>query len=455
MPPQRAVPLPGQDAGTEVRAARRAHDRQILALGIPALGALAADPLVSLVDTAFVGRLGTAALAALGIDAAIFGLAFFAFNFLAYGVTPLVAKAIGEGDTDRAGRVVANGMLAAIGLGVLVTVVLQLGAGPIIDLMGASDEVARQAAGYLRIRALAAPAVLIITLGHGAFRGHQDTRTPFYVTLGFNVVNLVLDPLLIFGAGWDLNGAAVATLVAQWVGAIWFVVLIRRRLGLPVGGVEARELFGLLRVGRDVVIRTAALLVTFTVATRVAATIGDAEVAAHQVGMQILIFLALSIDALAIAAQSLIARFVGEQRRQDAWDVSVRLLQLGGVVGLGLFALLVLTGSVVPGWFTSEPEVREAIESMWLILAIMQPLGALVYVWDGIVMGAADFGYLAGAMVLSGLAAIAMLLLVAPFEWGLPGVWWAIGLLNLARAATLGWWHFRPASALRPAPEVA
>ncbi len=434
-----------------MKPSRRAHDRLILALGLPALGALAADPLVSLVDTAFVGRLGTSSLAALGIDAAIFGLAFFAFNFLAYGVTPLVAKAIGEGDTERAARVVANGLVAAVGLGVLVTVVLQVAAGPILDLMGASTDVASEALGYLRIRALAAPAVLIITLGHGAFRGHQDTRTPFVITLGFNVVNLVLDPLLIFGAGWGLNGAAVATLIAQWVGAGWFLVLIRRRLGLRLGGVESGEMLGLLRVGRDVVIRTAALLATFTFATRVAATIGDAEVAAHQVGMQILIFLALSIDALAIAAQTLIARFVGEGRRSEAWDVSVRLLQLGAVVGAGFFVLLLLTRSTVPGWFTNEPEVLEAIESMWLILAVMQPLAALVYVWDGVVMGAAAFGYLAWAMVLSGVVAIVMLSFVLPFEWGLPGVWWSLGLLNIVRAGTLGWWHLRPASSLRAA----
>lgn len=433
------------------RAARRAHDRRILALGIPALGALAADPLVSLVDTAFVGRLGTSSLAALGIDAAVFGLAFFAFNFLAYGVTPLVAKALGEGDPGRAGRVVANGLAAAIGLGLLVTVVLQAAADPILSLMGASESVVSEAVGYLRIRALAAPAVLIITLGHGAFRGYQDTRTPLYVTLGFNVVNLVLDPLLIFGANWGLNGAAVATLAAQWVGAVWFLILIKRRLGLRRTRVIPAELFGLLRVGRDVVIRTAALLITFTVATRVAATIGDAEVAAHQVAMQILIFLALVVDGLAIAAQSLIARFVGERRRLDAWNVSVRLLELGAVLGVGFLFALILTRSVIPGWFTSEAEVRSAIESMWPILALMQPLAALVYVWDGIVMGAAEFGYLAGAMVLSGLLAVAVMAAVVPAGWGLPGVWWGLVVLNVVRAVTLGWWHFRATSTLRPA----
>ncbi|MGI9647298.1 MAG: MATE family efflux transporter [Acidimicrobiia bacterium] len=434
------------------RAARRSHDRRIMALGIPALGALAADPLVSLVDTAFVGRLGTTSLAALGIDAAIFALAFFAFNFLAYGVTPLVAKAIGEGDPGRAGRVIWNGLVAAVALGVVVTGILVLAADVILDLMGASSTVAEEAAGYLRIRALAAPAVLIIMLGHGAFRGHQDTRTPFYVTLGFNVVNLVLDPLLIFGADWGLNGAATATLAAQWVGAVWFLVLIRRRLEVRRARVVPAELLGLLKVGRDVVIRTLALLVTFTVATRVAASIGDAEVAAHQVAMQILIFLALVIDGLAIAAQSLIARFLGERRPLEAWNVSLRVLELGSVVGVSFLIFLILSRSVIPGWFTNEPEVRMAIESMWPILALLQPLAALVYVWDGIAMGAAQFGYLAAAMVLAGVVAIGVMAAVVPAGWGLTGVWWGIVVLNVVRAATLGWWHFRPDSLLRPAP---
>jgi MATE family multidrug resistance protein len=418
---------------------------------LPALGALATDPLVSLVDTAFVGRLGTTELAALGISVAIFGLAFFAFNFLAYGVTPLVAKALGEGHRARAAQVISNGLVAAVGLGILVVVVVQIVAEPVLELMGASADVLPAAEGYLRIRVLAAPAVLIITLGHGAFRGHEDTRTPLVVTVGLNLVNLVLDPILIFGAGWGLNGAAVASLVGQWFGAGWFIVLIRGRLGFDRSGVTGGELRKLARIGRDVVIRTAALLITFTVATRVAAAVGDEQVAAHQVVAQLLFFLALAIDALAVAAQSLIPRYLGEGRPRDAWDVSIRLLQLGLAVGAILALLLVLGRSFVPGWFTSEPEVLRAIEGVWPILALLQPLAALVYVWDGIVMGAADFGYLAWAMVISMVAALASLAAVVPFDWGLPGVWWSLGVLTLARAATMSWWHFRPAGRLRPA----
>ncbi len=429
---------------------KRRYDRRIIGLALPALGALAADPLITLVDTAFVGRIGTTELAALGVNAAIFGLAFFAFNFLAYGVTPLVSQALGRGDTEQAGRVIANGLVAAVALGLLVVAVLEAAAGPILDLMGATDDLGREAIGYLRIRGAAAPAVLIITLGHGAFRGYADTTTPFVVTLGLNIVNLVLDPLLIFGLDWGLTGAAVATLVAQWVGAGWFLLLLMRRLGVNFAPSSARELLGLLKVGRDIVIRTTALLVTFTVATRVATAIGEVQVAAHQIAIQLLIFLALLIDSLAIAAQTLIARFIGEERIGDAWALSRRLLELGAIVGLALAVLLVATRSVVPAWFTSEVEVQEALKGIWLILALLQPLAALVYVWDGIVLGAADFGYLAGAMVVSMAAAVGLMALVVPLEWGLAGVWWSFGVLTIVRAVTLGWWHVRPRSALRP-----
>ena len=429
---------------------KRRYDRRIVGLALPALGALAADPLITLVDTAFVGRIGTTELAALGVNAAIFGLAFFSFNFLAYGVTPLVSQALGRGDTEQAGRVIANGLVAAVALGLLVVVVLEAAAGPILDLMGATDDLGREAIGYLRIRGAAAPAVLIITLGHGAFRGYADTTTPFVVTLGLNIVNLVLDPLLIFGLDWGLNGAAVATLVAQWVGAGWFLLLLMRRLGVSFAPSSARELLGLLKVGRDIVIRTTALLVTFTVATREATALGEVQVAAHQIAIQLLIFLALLIDSLAIAAQTLIARFIGEERIGDAWALSRRLLELGAIVGLALAVLLVATRSVVPAWFTSEVEVQEALKGIWLILALLQPLAALVYVWDGIVLGAADFGYLAGAMVVSMAAAVGLMTLVVPLGWGLAGVWWSFGVLTIVRAVTLGWWHVRPRSALRP-----
>jgi putative MATE family efflux protein len=189
----------------------RALDREIVALALPALGALAADPLVSMVDTAFVGRLGVTPLAALGVNASVFSMAFVVFNFLAYGTTPMVARAVGRGDRARAGRLAVDALTLAGLAGVVALVLLQLAAGPILAVMGATGELRGPALSYLRIRAFAGPAILIITAGHGIFRGWHDTRTPLYVSIGLNLVNLVLDPILIFGMGWGLAGAATAS----------------------------------------------------------------------------------------------------------------------------------------------------------------------------------------------------------------------------------------------------
>ena len=207
-----------------MRGLRSPHDKAIFALALPALGSLVADPLLSLVDTAFVGRLGADALAALGISAAVFGVAFFIFNFLEYGTTTEVAKAVGSGDIDGAGRSVVTSLGLAVVAGVGVATVLIMSSGWLVGAFGATGGVATSAAAYVGIRALAAPAVLVVRAANGAFRGFQNTRTPMVVALGANAVNLVLDPLLIFGFGWGIEGAAWATVIAQWAAAGWFLV---------------------------------------------------------------------------------------------------------------------------------------------------------------------------------------------------------------------------------------
>ena len=290
-------------------------DREILALALPALGALAADPLVSIVDTIFVGRLGVLPLAALGVNTSIFSMAFVVFNFLAYGTTPLVAREVGRGDREAAGRVVVQALVVAVLAGVVAVGILQAFAAPITAAMGARGELQEASLSYLRIRAFAGPAVLLVTAGHGAFRGFLDTRTPLLVTLGLNLVNLVLDPLFIFGFGWGLEGAAIATLIAQWVGALWFVdLLLRRRreaLGVSLRLPAMTDLLPFLRVGGELIVRTFALIGTLTLATAVATRVGMIAVAAHQVGSQLWLLLALVVDSLAVAAQAMVARYRG------------------------------------------------------------------------------------------------------------------------------------------------
>jgi putative MATE family efflux protein len=406
-------------------------------LAVPALGALAADPLVSLVDTAFVGRLGAAALGALGVNSAVFALVFFLFNFLAYGTTPLVGQAVGAGRPDTAGRIVTQALALAVAIGVVILAVLELLTGPILAVMGAGPELQAPAATYLRIRALAAPAVLVVTVGHGAFRGFQDTRTPLVATLGLNLVNLVLDPVLIFGLGWGIAGAAWATAVAQWAGAVWFFILLARLTRLSWADLRLESLLPLLRVGGQLTVRTLSLLGTLTLATAVAARVGTVTVAGHQVAAQLWTFLALVVDALAIAAQALVSRYLGGGDPGAARQAADRMLQWGLLLGLGLGVSFWLLRGVLAGVFTDDPEVKAVVARVFPFVAVMQPINAAVFVWDGIFMGAREFRFLAKAMVASSVVAAAVLLSVLPLGLGLVGVWWGMVTLMVVRGLTL------------------
>lgn len=422
-------------------------DREIGRIAIPALGTLIADPVVSLVDTAFVGRIGVPELGALAIASAAFAAAFFLFNFLSYGVTPYVANAHAAGDSERASRLIIAGLVAAVSLGVVAGIGLFAGVGPILDVMGATADVVAPAAEYLQIRALALPALLIVLLGHGAFRGFQDTKTPLFVSVGISAVNLVLDPLLIFVFDWGIGGAAWATVIAQWLGAAWFLWLLLYRKSAELGITPLRptasdfgKLFG---AGWALIVRTASLVLAFTMATAVAARLGTVQVAAHQVAFQLWIFLALVVDALAIAGQALVGKYLGTDNPVQAKVVAERLLGLGVYIGIALAVGLAALRPLLPGLFTDDPDVIAAVLSVYLFVVAMQPMNALVFVWDGVLIGAEAFRYLAAAM--SSVVAITVIALlgVLKFDWGLQGVWWAIVLLLAGRIVTLWAWHRR------------
>ncbi|UCH27261.1 MAG: MATE family efflux transporter [Trueperaceae bacterium] len=428
----------------------RRFDRDIFSLAWPALLALAADPLVSMVDTAFVGRLGTRELAALGVNTSIFTLMFLAFNFLAYGTTPMIGKAVGGGDWVEAGRIVVQALSLALLVGFVALVSIQLLAVPILTVMGTSDELRPDALSYLRVRALAGPALLLITAGNGAFRGFQDTRTPLWITTVLNLVNLVLDPILIFAFGWGLAGAAWATVIAQWLGAFGFVLFLlvvrRDRYRVTLTLPTFKEFQPLLRVGWELAVRTYSLVLVMTLATAVATRVGVVEVAAHQVASQLWFFLAMVSDSLAIAAQALVARFLGEHRRTEARAVADRLLFVGLVLGVLLAGLFWGLRHVLPQLFTSEPAVLSAVSSLFPLIVLIQPINSSVFVWDGIFMGAGAFGYLARAMLLVALVTSLFLFLVIPLNLGLQGVWWGMVALMLGRAVSLAlrYWGVQP-----------
>jgi putative MATE family efflux protein len=433
-----ARPLRGGGKKPDVTSRLGPVDKEILALAIPALGALAIDPLLTLADTAFVARLGTVELAALGVDTAIFGFAFFAFNFLAYVVTPLVARALGRDKPEEAARWVGDALLLAVALGVSVGLVLEMSAPRLVDLMGAGSDVAGPAVSYLRIRALAAPAVLVVTAGHGAFRGHKDTRTPLRVALGVNVLNFVLDPLLIFGLGWGLEGAAVATVIAQYVGALWFLRLIvsRQMAARPRGLRES--LPSLLDLGRSGVllsVRTGLLLAAFTVAASVATRIGPEQIAAHQLVAQVFLLAALLADSFAIAAQAMVGETSARGDIEDLHALNRRLVGWGLVAGVVLMAVVGLGRSGL-AWLASDDVVAELAVDAAGIVAITEPMSAVVFVADGIFLGLLALGLMA---VSTGAGAVvsAFLMIWTPLGDTVDGIWWAMGVLVAVRGLVL------------------
>lgn len=422
-------------------------NRSIARLALPALGTLAADPLVSAIDTAFVGRISPEALAALGVNSAIFALAFFAFNFLAYGTTPLVAEALGRRDFGAADRTITQAMAVAVGFGLVSLLVLEVGAEWWVRLLQAPEAVQAEAVIYLRIRALAAPAVLVIIAGNGAFRGLQDTVTPLKVTLGLNLVNLVLDPLLIFGAGWGIAGAATATAIAQWVGALWFVGRLRTRWR-GMRSVQRGELFGFLSIGWTITLRTASLLVALAVATATAGRIGVDAVAAHQVVMQLWLLLALTVDALAVAGQALVAKAIGEGDTAAIEAIVRRLaffgLGAGVVLAIGLLAIRPWLGV----WFGIDAAVEALAVGVIPLVAAMQPIGGLLFVGDGVYLGAARFRFLAWGTAAGGAVAIALLLGWAGSRSDLVGIWTAVAAMVAVRLIPQVVQHARRGSVL-------
>jgi MATE family multidrug resistance protein len=437
---------------------RNARDRAVAALAIPALGTLAIDPLVSIVDTAWVGRLGTVELAALAVASAVFGAVFAVFNFIHVTITPMVAGEVGRGSPERAGGITKGALIISVALGVVLALIVGTYSEVIVGAFGAKGDVLELSSAYLSIRILSLPAMLLAMVGHGVYRGHQDTRTPLYVAIAMNIVNLVLDPVLIFGFDLGVTGAAWATVVAQSIAAAGFMVLMfgrdRVRFGL-VGHTRGLRGLGMGRIlgdGWPMMVRSLALLFALTATTFAATRIGTAEVAAHQIALQTWLFMSFVLDSLAVAAMAMIGSDIGAGRFNDARAIANRLLVLGFFSGVILAVGLALFEPYLAGLFAAESEVEELLGSIvWFVIAL-QPLTALVYVWDGIGIGVSAFRFMALSMMIGAALTVGVLVLIGST---LVGVWAALTVLVLSRLVAFAGWHlWGPLSGERdPSPE--
>ncbi|MER6329071.1 MATE family efflux transporter [Streptomyces sp. NPDC001034] len=425
-------------------ATRRRHDREIVALAVPAFGALVAEPLFVMADSAIVGHLGTAQLAGLGVASALLTTAVSVFVFLAYATTAAVARRVGAGDRQGAIRQGMDGIWLALLLGIAVIAVVLPSASRIVDLFGASPTAAPYATAYLRISALGIPPMLMVLAATGVLRGLQDTRTPLYVAVAGFLANAALNASLVYGAGLGIAGSAWGTVIAQCgMAAVYLTVVVRgaRRHGASLWP-DAAGIRASAQAGVPLLVRTLSLRAILMIATAVAARLGDADMAAHQIILSLWSLLAFALDAIAIAGQAIIGRYLGADDTQGAREACRRMVQWGIATGFVLGLLVVAARPLFLPLFTGDPVVRDAALPALLMVALSQPVCGIVFVLDGVLMGAGDGPYLAWAMLLTLAVFVPAALLVPALGGGLTALWAAMTLMMTVRMATL-WWRSR------------
>ncbi|MGZ4360134.1 MAG: MATE family efflux transporter [Gaiellaceae bacterium] len=411
------------------------YDVPIIKLALPALGALAVEPLYVLVDTAIVGHLGATPLASLAIAGAVLSGLYGLFNFLAYGTTAQVGRADGAGARGRADSIAMQALWLAIAIGTALVVAL-IALAPAVDaLMGGRGAVGHGAVLYLRISALGLPFALITLAGQGYLRGIADLRTPLVVLAGANALNVVLELIFVYGLHWGLKGSAWGTVIAQLLMGAAFVVLVVRKAGLEAPSPAAMR--PLLSVGIHLMGRTAALLGSFVVAAAIVARFGKQPLGAHQIASELWGFLALVLDSIAIAGQVIVGRALGAGEADEAYAAARRMIVLSTWLGVALGMLLIATQPLLVSIFTGDHGVREQTRSIWLLLALMQPLAGAVFALDGILIGAGDTRYLMWAMAASAAVYVALASLALVEDWGLRGVWVGLTAFIAVRLATL------------------
>ncbi len=424
----------------------RTLNREILRLAVPALGALMAEPAFLIVDAALVGHLGTTPLAGLGIAGAVLQTIVGLMVFLAYSTTPAVARLFGAGRPGEAVSVGINGMWLALAIGAVLAAAGAVASPWLVSLFGASEAVAADANAYLVVSMWGLPAMLIVFAATGLLRGMQDTMTPLWIAgIGFGA-NALLNVLFIYGLGWGIAGSAAGTVVAQW-GMVGAYVLVIRRLAAKHDASLMAQRAGMgstARSGGWLFLRTVSLRAALLATVAVATGIGTEELAGWQIVFTIFSAAAFALDALAIAAQALIGKELGAGDERQVHRVLRRTVAWGVWFGVVVGALIAALSGVLGIVFTGDPSIAALVQPALLILAVAQPIAGVVFVLDGVLMGANDARYLAIAGGLNLLPFLPALWVIAAtgVDDAAGLVWLSVaffGVYLLARLATLGW----------------
>jgi putative MATE family efflux protein len=422
-----------------VSALRGPEDREILRLALPAFGALVAEPMFLLADSAIVGRLGTVPLGGLGVASQVLTTLVNISIFLAYGTTAAVARQLGAGHRDTAIRLGIDGLWLAAGIGLVVLAAGWPLAPLLVRAFGGTSGVSHQAVIYLRISLIGAPAMLVVLAGTGILRGLQDTRTPLIVAVAANAVNVALNATFVLGLHWGIAGSAWGTVIAQ-VGTCAAYLLVvshgARRAGVSrrpdLAGVRAAAF-----AGASLVLRTLALQAVLVLMTAIAARQGDAAIAAHQVAMRVWSLFVFALDAIAIAGQAITGRYLGAGDAARARQATRRMIAWGAAYGALFSIVLLAIRPALPSLFGVTPDVRRLLLAVLLVVIVQQPAAGVVFVLDGVLIGAGDQDYLAvaGLVTLAVFWAAAWAVLASGS--GLVALWLAYSAWMAARFATL------------------
>jgi len=416
---------------------RSPHDREILRLALPALGALAAEPVYVLVDTAIVGHLGRPQIAALGLAGTVLSGAFTIFNFLTYGTTAIVARAAGAGQQERAARLAAQALWLSLAIGIALVAVCEAAASPMLSVLGAHGRSGAYALSYFRIAALGLPAALLALAGQGYLRGVSNLRRPLEIVVAANVVNVILELVFVYVLHWGIKGSAAGTAIAQaGMGVAFIVELLRPHAHSKRPSLA--EMRPMMRIGGQIFVRTTALYASFLAAASVCARMGDAQLGAHQIAGQLFFFLALILDSIAIAGQVIVGRSLGSGDAEAAYASATRMIGWSVAVGLAFAVVLLPLAHVVPRAFSGDARVLHEAAALWPFFALMQPLGGAVFALDGILIGAGDTHYLMWSMLAASAVFITLAVLALELNWGIVGVWVALDVLIATRLALLG-----------------
>lgn len=423
---------------------RSEHDPVIAKLAVPALGTLIAEPLYVLTDTAIVGRIGTDELAGLALASTVLLTAHAVLIFLAYGTTAAVSRLIGAKQVRDAADRSIQALWLAVGFGIAVIAIVTAFGTPLLRLLGGDGTVLEAAELYLGVSIWGFPFLLLMMSAGGSFYGRQNTVTPLVLAVAGALANLVIEVVLIYGFGYGLGASALATVIAQVVVGVIAVWIVIRWAATEGVGPQPNwaTMKSLLSAGRALVVRTVALRGSFTLSAAVAARIGVAELAAHQVVLQVWGTLALALDAVAIAGQSLTGNFLGAGDVERARGAARRMIELdvvfGVVAGLGIVA----ARQPIASLFSTDPEVVSVTAFILLFVAVQQPVNSVVFALDGILIGAGDLNYLAQTMVISTVLFAGLATAVVVTGVGLGWLWAALGVFMLLRAGFM-WRRWR------------